>query len=398
MATNAHPSLQSLPAEAIVGILDSIDEPQSLAAFLQASPTAFRLFASDGGKVLDGLFSRTLAPPVEQLIRSVAALRSCPSAIFQAPEESSTSIHSFLHRYIGQMPDEATDRFASLPLAQSCQENSGVPYGIVTTLHKVTLLAQAAAAYFRKTLVEANPQHLVNTKDNYAAHTNPWRCRWQGHSYEVRFGPLRWIEHLRLSRALWRLQLLDDLQRAAALNRMPQLPQEMITQLQSADLHDVVNDTDDATGQMDELMSMIEFLGHGQDSPVQRPLALPLTPIQIGPLPGTARFGLSGRLWHAEPRDDTRPLVEHAWMKRSFGTSTLDRASRYPFSPIRDVSQHHYFRFGIPFWDRPTLERLQLLGSKQWQGLIYGDFVFTWRSLLTEAQISDLENHLEQNP
>ncbi|CEJ91925.1 hypothetical protein VHEMI07608 [[Torrubiella] hemipterigena] len=377
-----------LPAETILYILAIIDDSQSLAALLCACPRAFRLFSVDGGQLLDDLADRTHSAQVAQLIRSTALLRSCPGAFFRSDEAVSVDETLLLH--IGQMPYEEHCPPAMASLSQSCCGRPEMVFSLVTTMHRLGLVAVAAVKWFEKNIIEAKPEHLADPeKSYYRENLAPWDIDFEGKPYKAPgIAVVQWIEVERLLRCLWRLQLLDEIKVAAK----SLLYNGAETSLMHIDLGTIIHTP---AVQMDELLATVSFLDHGQEPPVQRPLQLPLTPCNVSQLPRMSRFDIPS-LWREWlPQNPERTIISFPMLKTSYGYVIFNRQTRRIRSPIRDVPRHLYYCFGVPFWEKVTLQKLELLESPQWEGSVC-DSIFTWHSLLSQAQIQYVEDMLKE--
>ncbi|CCF41918.1 hypothetical protein CH063_02711 [Colletotrichum higginsianum] len=393
MASRSATNLDHLPTEILEQILFSITDLRSIYHLVTASPTASRVFESSevGPKALDHALAASMSPHVVELVRRVGLVRTV------TPENSlASSLRDFAERYTQcQGGKDSSLNLAAPSLARSLRgQPPQLVRGILLTARRICCLAWACLEHYRGQWSSVTPAHLERGFAWGAGGEKPWRqVPPPGKPYKLQpVGPPCWMEEQRVMRGFWRLQLLIDLKLAVSEGRvdwaLEDSQREMSPEILFAGW----------TWQKEEFLTVVDFVDRVQGGPV---LTQGSQRLQAPP-PGCK----SAKKW----QDPALPgVVDPRWSREEISkgrppcwTFYIVRLLRNPFSPIRGVPFWPYRQLGLVIWDEDKLEALELSykpyasrGSKL--PTSSSDQVFTWRSLLSQELIAELQRNMEEN-
>ncbi|ETS88083.1 hypothetical protein PFICI_01911 [Pestalotiopsis fici W106-1] len=236
---SAHkPHWESLPTEISLSILKQLPDPTSLHHCLEASPVAARVFDGYGAEIIEAIFvSGTIHKHTCAMIRMAACLRSSlPQAI--------TNLDTFHEWYLYETTEYRDDihEWTQAPLRLANQFSSGSDDAVVVP---TSILRGVLASHVRNEnrmigclstyltrFRSLQPMHIADQDPDFT-----WRSEFRGSApfnfvgawqlqpstvlvNKHNIGPPTWCEEQRVLRALWRVQLFEDLKAAERAGRL----------------------------------------------------------------------------------------------------------------------------------------------------------------------------------
>ncbi|KAF4848015.1 hypothetical protein CGCSCA4_v005293 [Colletotrichum siamense] len=382
--------MEDLPVEILEQILFSITDLRSLYHLVVASPAASRVFGSAeaGPKALDHVFGESMAPEVITLVSLVSLIRTASLEYPPAP-----SVQDFVEKYTQCHKDRDPSLISAAPsLAHLLRgQPPHLIRGVLLTARRICCLTWACLEYYRSQWASVTPCHLENGPFAWGARDKAWRENPQGRPYTPQpLSPPCWMEEQRVMRGFWRLQLLLDLKLATSADRLDWA-------LKNSD-EGLSPDVLFAgwTWQKEEFLTVVDFVDHIQGGSIlsQRSRSLP----------APSQTYASSRSW----QDPAYPgVVDPRWPREVLSKDQppcwmiyIVKLLKHPYSPIRGVPFWPYRQLGLAIWQQDKLEALELsFTSYASRGIgrptSRGDIVFTWRSLLSQDLIAELQASME---
>ncbi|KAH9237540.1 hypothetical protein K456DRAFT_1940227 [Colletotrichum gloeosporioides 23] len=353
MPPHSNSNMEGLPVEILEQILFSITDLRSLYYLVVASPAASRVFGSaeSGPKALDHVLGESMAPEVITLISLVGLVRTASLEHPPAP-----SVQEFVEKYTQCHRDQDPSLISAAPsLAHLLRGQSPqLVRGVLLTARRICCLMWACLDYYRT-----------------------WRQNPRGRPYTPQpLSPPCWMEEQRVMRGFWRLQLLLDLKLATSEDRLDWALKDSHEGLSPDVLFA------GWTWQKEEFLTVVDFVDHIQGGSIlsQRSRSLPVP----------SQAYASSRSW----QDPAYPGVPPCWM------IYIVKLLKHPYSPIRGVPFWPYRQLGLAIWQQNKLEVLELSVVRCAPGGVHrptlpGDQEFTWRSLLSQDLIAELQASME---
>ncbi|RSL52941.1 hypothetical protein CEP53_007921 [Fusarium sp. AF-6] len=429
-------SLELLPPEILLPIVTSISGLDTLWNLLRASPQVWRLFHSHSLAITEGILSgpnSILSPKIRELIRGVILARS-KVLPFQNLNEFQTQ---FLR---GVVPFDEPKDAKFITLGPEYLSASIVPVAIlrsvVATASQISALSQACLASFLARLRDPSfrPLHAFNPMPYYTHGYGPnddWVAAWDREfvgiaAKVVDAGQPSWVEEMRVTRAVWVIQLVGEIKGLVEERMDRSWSKEDIDMLSQMSAADLVERPDSRISKAEEIRSAMHYLtvlGHAtKDSHYRLPRPPPFSESHrwITALP--KRKELAWTVWGYRrngqihplkegspvPEDSTpvkRPLVNEgtSWgQTKEFLNMESSGMSNFRFltlsndSPIPGVKFDSFRRLGFAFWDKRRLHLLGLtFGIKQ---RVYPPefYFFAWESILPPDEVANLKAELRK--
>lgn len=362
--------LYSLPADLVLLVMKSSLDLPSLGSLIQASAVAAATFEQYYDKITEAVIISTLSTPLQRLVRTIITLRSDASVVKGQPE-SPAALDDFLNSYV-------YGDAGSRPLSKISAHLSV----LVSFLRLASDIERLTQSFFETHLNRVNgitPSHLLNPSFHFSY--QPLDDHPEGRPYRpAKCGPPSWVEHHRVYRALWRIQLYYDLAPSIESEEGPHRVWGRLT-----------------PWELDEIQCVYDHLQELQPpendpSDSQPSLSLP----NIKP-PNTTQ------LWVAQPPPEDHDTAV-AWRQ---DLEAADHVSpgynffhgpcvRMPSSPLEKSSFRAFRRLGFGIWDLQKMAGLEMLNlpkkmnapaNGQWyvmgvdRRLSLDDLFFTWMSV-----------------
>jgi hypothetical protein len=214
---------ESLPVELSLIILKHITDLTTLHNYINASPAAACAFDRYAVEIVESvLASGTIHEYTCAIIRIVAYLRS---GAF--PPGVLPNLVSFRDMYRHETTEHRYDppRWTLLPLRLTPQTvSASVMRGVVASHHRNECLMIGCLNLYLGRFRELQPMHLVNPNFVWESqyhgpddneYIGAWDMQPAQRAFEKRdIGPPNWCEEQRVLRALWRVQVFEDLKAA----------------------------------------------------------------------------------------------------------------------------------------------------------------------------------------
>lgn len=385
--------LGRLPPEIVIEVVRNVGSLRSLYHLTLASADVYRIFQNAGGGILDALLEDSVSYQVERLIRIVAVLRTCES-----DRPPSPTFEEFCEVYLSG--DEApgflqTDVQSLAKIYLNYPSLSpGSPRDILVIAKRIALLTEAGASFFRLCLSRVTPPPSAREREIQTYIEEQGSRSTNGDSGTFEAGAIQWDEEQRIARALWRIQVMHELQTAGEQGRLGWSSTEtMKRELASPSL--LFQTWIDEEVEMDFVLN---HLHHGRQS---RALGKPKT-------------GHEGRWWLPDPEDyaDEKdwPLINSrndktdccsipcsgSWHLRSMGVAAriMRILIQMESTPARGLPLKTWKHFALLFMSRKTLMDMHLLPYVQGQGEQPGDLIATWRGVLNPEVVGMIEDEV----
>lgn len=385
--------LGRLPPEILIEVIRNLSSLRSLYNLTLASPDVYRIFQNFGGEILDTLLEDSVSYQVERLIRVVGVLRTCQSDSLPSP-----SFEEFREVYLsGDEAPELLKKDAQSLAASYIKyqpSSSESPRDILVIAKRIALLTEAGASFFRLCLSRVTPPPSAREREIQTYIEEQGNKSINGESGIIQAGAIQWDEEQRIARALWRIQVMHELQAAVEQGRLGWSSTEtMKRELASPSL--LFHTWLDEEVEMDFVLN---HLHHGRQS---RAFCKPKT-------------GHEGRWWLPDPEDysDQKewPLINSindkvdscsipcsgSWHLRSMGVAAriMRILIQMESTPARGLPLKTWRHFALLFMSRKTLKDMQLLPYVQGQGEQPGDSIATWRGVLKAEVIRMIEDEV----
>lgn len=217
-------SFATLPRELLLDIMSRLIDLRSMYHLTLALPAAYRLFHDVGPELLDEALEAGKDTTMEScqglLIRLVAMIRSTTASnVRLAPD-----VETFRRFYFRQK-----DRTPSLRATLDAPGAKCSARDVLLLARRVSCLAADCFDFFYDGWSQIRPQHLVDQNVSYQLlpgggfQPRPWRSQFEGYDYQPDLGPPSPSadEARTIHAALWHIQIVHELQRAAAESRLP---------------------------------------------------------------------------------------------------------------------------------------------------------------------------------
>ncbi|UKZ66270.1 uncharacterized protein TrAtP1_007444 [Trichoderma atroviride] len=425
------PSLETLPIEIMLDIMCELTDLDALYNLIRASPVSSRIFDRYANEVIEAVLPMCpLKIEIQHLVRAVILTRS--SAL---PFDNLRDFKTLFEQQDPWM--SGGYRSPPLTLPSDSLKAAGLESlrSCLATACRISVLTYTCLEFYLERLRNksiCNPYHCDNrdfSLDDFLQNTTHSWTRAFGEPVTENYGwSPSWVEEMRVARALWKMQLVGEVQRLAirdpnglgwSAEDMAEIanitPEDFVT---SPDLY--------LNGMEQEAMTVGGYLrrlgGEDGESP-QRSLAdyyrLPRPPaIEIRswitemPKPNIRKtkfakyYDLGNRLIPADPPiESLELLVKKPYPlyyiiqglvcgqkpidadKNSFGVVRyMDLAFRDAYSPLPEVPFDTFGLLGIALWDNARLRKMCLVENAYYSRVTTKCY-FVWRSLLPEEQI-----------
>ncbi|KAL7905141.1 hypothetical protein GGI35DRAFT_187142 [Trichoderma velutinum] len=419
------PNIEHLPEKILLQIIAHLPGLDTLWNLLTASPRSLRLFNTQALTIIESIFSgpnSILPPKIQEIIRAVILTRA-GALPFKSLNELR---YQFIHHHIPrrEIKDKTCISFGPDRLIAADIPVS-ILRSVVATAHHISALTHACLSFYLGQVYNPSifaPQHAQTPLPLYNIRgSNPlegdktpaWHQVFFGMPYTVvDAGPPSWVEEMRVTRAMWLIQLVGEVRSFVFFNFST-----------SGWSYDDINSTfPTSTGgfatdgtminSSQEVQSVIEYLEKLGIQTKSQPFyklpklpadAKPVNPVTPLPDPCEATWGGIGiwynyghktvklpptrearklakspRLSEASLRGQTRASLEN----ESPAVTQLRhfREGRYGL-PITEARFDTYRPFGLAFWDKRRLQLLGLLGEGQQSERDLDFYCFAWESL-----------------
>ncbi|EHK16218.1 uncharacterized protein TRIVIDRAFT_39958 [Trichoderma virens Gv29-8] len=424
--TKHSPNIEHLPENILIQIITNLPGLDTLWNLLIASPRCYRLFNNQALTIIEQIFSSPnsiLPPKIQEIVRAVILTRA-GSLPFKSLDELR---YQFIHH---KLPLRIIKNRTCISFGSDSLTASDIPASIirsvVATAHHISALTNACLSFYLKQVYDPSifaPQHSQTPLPLYKIRgSNPpegdktpaWHEVFVGTPYTVvDAGPPSWVEEMRVTRAMWLIQLVGDV-RSFVLSNFST----------SGWSYDDINRTfptstaafaQDGTmnSSAEEVRSVLEYLEklgiQKKGKPFYKlpklpPDAKPVNPVTPLPDPCEATWGGVG-IWYnyghktikLPPTPEARkraknPQLSEASLRGQTRASLESEApaltmlrhfteGRYGL-PITNARFETYQPFGLAFWDKRRLQLLGLLGEGQQSERDLDFYCFAWESLM----------------
>lgn len=437
--------LELLAPELLQNIMIFLPDFDSLWNLLQASPHALHTFNAAALPITETILSShgsLLPPKIQELIRAVILARACA-----LPFQSLDEFHlDFIH---GTLPktNQINHTYYTLSpeILAAAAPSATIIISVISTACHISALTHACLASYLALVREPRifaPQHCLNASFNYRArrdeegrHKYPWQLKLRGQPFKITdAGPPSWVEQMRVRRALWIVQLVGEVRRAAsnqASNQVQGLkwPRGDIDKMRLMSPEALAAHPTARVGPDEEIKTVNEYLidlcwNYGAEHTYYR---LPQPP------PGITQYGWDTQQPEAcewtrggrgcsydygyktvivEPTPEELELdipilstdANDLGQTRSALHSMVPSAEHFSLqysslSPLRGIAFDSFRRLGLAIWDRKRCHLLGLMNgirTEADQGHPPPFYYFAWESLLSEEEVSKVKAVLEE--
>lgn len=376
-------SFTLIPAEVLLQIAKLVPDLRSLHSLALAAPAVYRLWGHYGTEILLAVTSNHvfITPQLRDLIWLVALLRST--------EMPAWSLDTFIKRFVEptMLYNKPPEPPCAMPVPKSC------PFSVLGTASRIYDLTQSCLGYSLEKLRNVQPRLRRLTRPNYFFFTRPygpyelmvpgWRRHANSTPCETPYmGAAFWIEEKIVLRAFWRLQLFYDFKRAARKFQLTAWPHSDTDRIINLRLDELFPEFWPLLAQHHEIISVCEYLQRfDENSSLPERLPAIKVNVRIGP-------------------HDIAPDAMYIGQRPSYAPGRLlirDREHivagviRSDQSPIKGASFALFRCYGLAFWDISRLEMLNLCDKK---GLVFSNYWYSWRSLLSTEELAEVEGRL----
>jgi hypothetical protein len=434
------PNIEHLPEKILLQIIANIPGLDTLWNLLTASPRCLRLFNNQALNIIEQIFASPnsiLPPKIQEIVRAVILTR----AGFLPFKSRDELRYQFIHH---QLPlriikDKTCITFGPERLTAS-NISVSILRSVVATAHHISALTHACLSFYLTQVHNPDifaPQHAQIPLPLYKIRgSNPpegdktpaWHQVFVGMPYTVvNAGLASWVEAMRVTRAMWLIQLVGDV-RSFVFNNFNT----------SGWSYDDINTTfptstdglaqdgtmNSATEEVGSVLEYLEKLGiKTKGEPFYKLPKLPtdarsVNPVTPLPDPCEATWGGVG-IWYnfgqktiklpptSEARKRARnPQLSESSLRGQTRTSLESEApaitmlrhfreGRYGL-PITNARFDSYRSFGLAFWDKRRLHLLGLLGEGQQDERDLDFYCFAWESLLDARWVRHIMKVLKE--
>ncbi|KAL7928172.1 hypothetical protein V8C35DRAFT_256473 [Trichoderma chlorosporum] len=426
------PNIENLPEKTLLQIIGHLPGLDTLWNLLTASPRSFRLFDSQPLAIIEQIFSgpnSILPPKVQEIIRAVILTRAGALPFKTRDEMRYQFIHHKLPLRV--IKDKTCIPFGPDRLAAT-DITASVFRSVVATAHHISALGHACLTYYLEQVYNSSlfaPQHaqtplphckIRGANPPEADKTPAWYQVFVGTPYKViDAGPPSWVEEMRVTRAMWLIQLVGDV-RSYVFNNFST----------SGWSYDDINSTfPNSTGLVrdgtsysaaDEVGTALRYLEKLDIQTKGKPFyklpklpenAKPVNPVTPLPDPCEATWGGVGILYnygHKVVKIPPTPEIRNRAKNPQLSAASLrgqTRASLESKAPALTMFRHFteekrygppmsearwydaYQGFGLAFWDKRRMQLLGLLGEGQQNERDLDFYCFAWESLMGAERV-----------
>ena len=346
---------EGFPAEILLNIVSQLTDLESLISLLRASPHVWRFFDTFGLEVTEKILNSS--PLDEQIVIAIRTNACIRAGCFPISSISELQEHVTCEAIKYQDPPGALVP-TSLP-----KTSSKVLRGILATAHRLNSLMLDCLQLYLERLRKLRPAHVRNHNLTMEMHLvtlvralNPAA---HPHEREIQFDPPSCLEEQRILRALWRIQLLTDLNAALTNNIVTGWSSDGIERLKNmtpvqiyrlSELSDVLQ-SDDRYDDVAQggLLHSLAFVETSEYS-----MILLVSEYLEERLHAPSRALVSSR---PNPWLATQP---QGWdleeMDRHFNPTFEDLAEIFDQHLLRDVLFASYRKLGFAIWDQYRMQ------------------------------------------
>ncbi|KAL7943677.1 hypothetical protein V8C42DRAFT_328159 [Trichoderma barbatum] len=433
-------NIEHLPEKILLQIITNLPGLDTLWNLLTASPRCFRLFNHQALTIIEQVFSgpNSILPPKVQEIARAVILTRAGALPFKNLDELR---YRFLHH---KLPLRIIKDKKCITLGPDSLTASDVPVSIlrsvVATAHHISALTHACLSSYLAQVYNPDifaPQHAQTPLPPYRIRgSNPpegdktpaWHQVFVGTPYRVvDAGPPSWVEEMRVTRAMWLIQLVGDV-RTFILSNMSTSgwSYDDINRTFPTETDGLAQDgsMNCAAEEVRSVLVYLEKLGiQKRGKPFYKLPKLPsdaksVNPVTPLPDPCEATWGGIG-IWYnfghkttklpptpeARKRDKD-PQLSIASQRGQTRASLENEApaitmlrhlteGRYGL-PITNSRFDRYRPFGLAFWDRRRLHLLGLLGEGQQSERDLDFYCFAWESLMEASWVRHIMTVLRE--
>lgn len=389
-------SLDDFPREILIKILTDVADLKALYHLTRAFPAAYRLFNAVGPEILEHVLTESVPRQLHELVRLVGAIRMWTPRNPMAP-----SLETFLSQYIRSAEYDKEYFPCAPPLTQSFndREELGDIRRLLLIARRIACLTPLCISYYRDRCMSVTLSHKVERRGvYYGSAMKPWRERYDGKHYQPQdIGPSTWVEEQRVMRGFWRLQVFQEFKRAVSEGRTGWVAES------NQQAYKMAPETlfEGWRLQLEEVLTVTDFLKEyaiesKENTAIQaHTISLPKPRSEGEP---TASWPVLAEA----PRPDAWPGWTSHLNAPSAAWSFFGHLHINPRSPIRGVDFWPFRQLGLAIWEREKLIRLELMspvGASAGRGPLRGrgDQEFTWRSILSEGYLAEVERRLEED-
>ncbi|KAF3067713.1 hypothetical protein CFAM422_008534 [Trichoderma lentiforme] len=434
------PNIEHIPEKILLQIISHLPGLDTLWNLLTASPRSLRLFNSQALTIIENIFSspNSLLPPkIQEIIRAVILTRA-GALPFKSRDELR---YQFIHH---KVPMRTIKDKTCIPFGPDRLIAADIPVSIlrsvVATAHHISALTHACLSFYLGQVYNPSifaPQHAQTPLPLYKIRgSNPletdktpaWHQVFVGMPYKVaNAGPPSWVEEMRVTRAVWLIQLVGDVRSFVFFNFST-----------SGWSYDDINSTfptwadsfvHDGTmiNTAEEVRSVIEYLEKLGLQTKSQPFyklpklpadAKPVNPVTPLPDPCEATWGGIGIVYNyghktikLPPTREARKFAKSPQLSEAslLGQTRASLESEAPAItqlrhfregryglPITEARFERYRPFGLAFWDKRRLQLLGLLGEGQQSERDLDFYCFAWESLLDGEWVKHIMRVLRQ--
>ncbi|TDZ35494.1 hypothetical protein C8035_v009168 [Colletotrichum spinosum] len=358
---------EQLPTEVLVDILASICDIHCLWSLLLASPASHRVFNRYSEEIFWPAISDSIVPSQTQEVVSFILL-------LRAGAFRTTKLDDIIRKI--------KDREAGIVLGKS--EELGYDFPTADTSKRPSLgdkrriLSLAAQVHC---LSRSCIDHCLN---QLAVARAEKRADWTGADDQIRRPS--WVEEQRVVRAVWRIQLVFELKRAARSGLVLCARDDAADELNIQDFYD--SSTSNLKAAHHEVMTAAEYLDH----------------VHGTARPAASREGLPAPTWplyNFSPSSLRMPttgaLRRSSMVLPTDGLWIVDSMSRGAHSPIKFAGFGPYRALGFAIWDRHRLADMGL-ASPPGQGRVtgLGSYFSYWLRLLSADDVVKAEEAMRE--
>ncbi|KAM0248551.1 hypothetical protein ACHAQJ_009400 [Trichoderma viride] len=441
-------SLESLSSETVLDILTQLADFDSLYNLIVASPLAWQLFNRYSNLITESILSspHSLIPTdIQQFIRALILMRNSRNP-FRFPEILIIFLNNHMSsQFRCDLRDLQFDRLDGIkfdPLggliaALTTAITAGKPssttlWSVVSTTRHISALAHGCLDFYLARVRDPSfaPKHCHERWFRYSGGgypTPPWMLDFNGEPVmKIDIGPPSWVEEMRAMRALWFIQLADEV-----LISDPDAPNWRKDRISEAaftgPLNFIIEDSDDTcpNGPIDEIRTAMEYLESLETQPEMERKGpyyrLPRPPKGytdagwITPLPELRQQEWSDGACYklVYPNKvvdlDIPPEIIKAPLRSTVyqwdqTCAAFERPSEslchwasltydWYTSPLAGVDFDSFRRFGFALWDR---KRMYFLGLLPGPGDDEDQYFFAWESILPVEEVKRVKAELEE--
>lgn len=360
----------NLPVPLVVLILKSSLDLRSLGYLIQASPAAAATFEQDCDKITEAVITSTLPTQLQQLVRTIITVRTDDS-IVKTRSDSLAALDEFINSYV-------FGDAGSRPLSKTSAHLS-VLRSVLDLASDIEHHAQSFFETHVNRVNEVHPSHLV--KPSFRFSYEPFEDHPEGRPYQpAKCGPPSWVENHRVCRALWRIQLYNDLAPFIGSEDGPRRVWGRLTPWELDEMQCVYD-------HLQEIHPSDKYTSDSQPSP-RLPAIAPTNSTQDWAAQAPPKDTDTAFAWGQDPESANHPSPGYNF----FHAGCL----HMPSSPLKESSFRPFRRLGFGIWDLQKMAGLEMLNppkkfnspaNGQWyvmgvdKRLSQDDLFFTWRSV-----------------